>query len=284
MDDFVQNLRKKKSSLSELYILKLLNEGNLIIKSSLLTNTSIHLLDIKQGVKIIDNVPTPTFINLIKGLSKLPPKQYVNQLNKDVLTQRIKEKFNSEYNFAWYEHVYSLSEDGKKYIQDNPNIFNELERKILDEHNASQNSSNIIVSKLGKINYHGYGNTLRPVFGVGSALIVLRETENRYYVEYADKSIYGENKHFNDFVEGSTGKLYIDKKNVLAENITPEIFLKMSKTTNEYYEYHNNLDKEEEEALKPIRERFENRRKQAMAMYEDELSDALKPEGNNLKI
>ena len=102
MNDFVENLRKKKSSLSELFILKLLNEGNLIIKSSVLKNTSIHLLDIKQGVKIIDNVPTLTFINLIKCLSKLPPIQYVNQLNKDVLTQRIKEKFNSEYNISWY--------------------------------------------------------------------------------------------------------------------------------------------------------------------------------------
>lgn len=284
MNDFVENLRKKKSSLSELFILKLLNEGNLIIKSSVLKSDNVSLLDIKKGIKRINDIPTPTFVNLIKGLSKLPPKQYVNQLNKDVLSERLKEKFGTEYDFAWYEHIYSLSEGGKKYIQDNPDIFNELEKKILDEYNASQDTSKIIVTKLGKINYHGYGSSLKPVFGVGSALVVLRETENRYYVEYADENIYGEKKRFNDFVEGSHGKLYIDKKNVLAENIDLETFKKMSNTTKEYYEYHNNLDKEEEEALRPIKERFENRRKQAMAMYEDEMSDALKAEGSNLKI
>lgn len=268
----------KKLTDSELYILNVLSENKIMVTSNngLSSYFSWSLYDTRPDVSDKDRYTEqnskeiPTFLQANKAYDSLWQRGFLTRASKEKITSFMTEKRNAHVDFAWYNHLNILSKEGKQFVNDNPDLFEGLQKKI----NAEKENDVFLVSKRCETVYFGNSSKREERFGAGSAYRVVRETANRYYVALASEEYNdGVSKNrYNDFVEGYHNKMYIEKSNVLAINVTPEQYKKMTATTQQYIEYQDDLKKQEEEALRPIRETFAQRRKQSMAMFEEELS------------
>lgn len=159
------------------------------------------------------------------------------------------------------ESVYSITNEGKKAIADRlPDIVAEIE-------SASSANKKLVILKTRPSSYYMKVKKYR----FAALAEVVRETPKRVYVNIIDKVT----SEYN-IVEGYGNATYVDVNQVVASDVTREQWEQAKAAQAEHITWTDNLAVEEKDELAPIIKRYEDRRIQGAAQFEDAVAEIFK--------
>ena len=175
------------------------------------------------------------------------------------------DKGNKDNHWAWYDHPARMTNLGRKVVNQYRAAYEEHAAKKLEKQKEIER---LIVVK----DDQGYNNRRK----YGFLARVTRETKTRLYVERVFTE--GEKKvrwSYTPTLHGSSGREYVERADVVAENVTVPEYNAMRKVETGQLEWLDGLKEQEDAELDVIRERYAARREQNQYAYEDEMREAL---------
>lgn len=208
-----------------------------------------------------DNDPAP---EIRKGLAdhRWYQSGWVTQVSKK---SNVDDKDNPDNHWAWYDHPARMTDFGRKVVNEHRAEYAVYLAAQLEKQKKIER---LIVVK----DDQGYDRRRK----YGFLAKVVRETKTRLYVERVFAE--GEKKTMwnNPYtLHGSKGNEYVERKDVVVENVTEAEYLAMYRVETGQLEWLDGLQSQEDAEINEIRKRYAERREQNQYAYEDEMREAL---------
>jgi hypothetical protein len=178
---------------------------------------------------------------------------------------------NTDNHWAWYDHPARLTAAGREIVEKYHSKYEVYAAKQLTK---KKEVERLVIVK----DDDGYGHDHK----YGFLARVVRETKSRLYVERVP--VEGDTKdhwHYYPSLHGRDGHQYVDRADVVVENVTESEYTTMRKVEGSHLEWLAGLKGQEEAELETIRERYRERREQNQHAFEDEMREALEREKDN---
>ncbi len=180
-------------------------------------------------------------------------------------TSKLDDRDNPDNHWAWYDHPARLTEIGREMVENH--------RAEYEVYAAAQLVKQKEIERLVIVKDDvGYGHDRK----YGLLARVVRETKSRLYIEHVP--VEGDRKndwHYYPSLHGRDGHQYVDRADVVVENVTESEYTTMRKVETDQLAWLSGLAKQEEAELETIRERYHARREQSQHAFEDELREEL---------
>jgi hypothetical protein len=228
--------------------------------------------------------------NFSRNETKEKPKWYYNDLapeiSKSLADHRwhqsgwikqakkvcnLDDKGNEDNHWAWYDHPARMTAAGREIANKYRAEYEKFAAKKLAKQKVIER---LIVVK----DDVGYGSNRK----YGFLARVVKETKTRLYVEHIPHDGEKKSRHvYFHALHGSRGHEYVDRADVVAENVTEAEFHAMYRVETSNIAWADNLREQEEAEIQVIRDRYDQRREQNQYAFEDELREALAKVKNN---
>ena len=222
--------------------------------------------------------------HFIQDKTKEKPDWYYNELAPEILksladhrwhqsgwmkqakkTCGLDDRGNEDNHWAWYDHPARMTDAGREMANKHRVEYEAYAAKKLAKQKEIER---LIVVK----DDEGYNNRRK----YGFLARVTRETKNRLYVERVFAE--GEKKErwgYLHKLHGRDGHEYVERDDVVAENVTETEYLIMCRVETGQLKWLDDLQGQEDAEVNEIRERYAARRDQNQYAYEDEMREAL---------
>lgn len=280
--DFVSAIASKKLSLSALAVLDVIcnRYKTDIITNSAVDKKSVEVIGIAPryaignneyigGHKIKEKVVFPSFCDPTKGITSLVQSGFI--------VKGTQKKIDGQPNFwHWADTVSTLSANGKRYIEETPDIFIPLQEAL-----AKEAASQVYVAALYCPRYDNPRYDPNNAFGSTQLFRVLRETPKGFYVE-KQEVVSDNGQVLQSFGFGLTtsreGHTMISKENLYKKDdgsfaITPEEFKAIHAVTMDFIDAYTERSKRYEEAKRALKKQFEEEEAQALNAARQSLID-----------
>ena len=179
------------------------------------------------------------------------------------------DKDNPDNNWAWYDRPYQMMDDGRAMAEKWRAAYEEHAAKKVQERKAVERY--IVISNSGRWAF----NDKRKY---AALCRVVSETPKRIYVERVftqDEKNAG--RFVSDYMPSIQGgkREYVERDVVTADGVTIDEYRAMRKVETANISWIKDLKEQEKAELDVIRDRYDLRREQNEAMFQDELRDAI---------
>ncbi len=172
---------------------------------------------------------------------------------------------NPDNHWAWYDHPARLTAAGREIVEKHRAEYEVYAAKKLAEQKEIER---LVIVK----DDDGYGHDYK----YGFLVRVVRETKSRLYVEHVPvESDNNDHWHYYPSLHGRDGHQYVDRADVVVENVTESEYTTMRTVEGNHLEWLAGLEAQEKAELDEIRDRYRERREQNQYAFEDELREAL---------